>query len=208
MSDDDLLPVLAPVFANPDDDATRLVTADALVERGSPWGELITLQLKKRRNRADDQRIAAIIDEHEQLLAGPLAEIAKKGFHRYERGFLTEVWTNKERLGRWRWEEAASCPHWATVERLVIERETPRWWIRLIAGSQVLAHVREVGFSDYRPLGTRVVRDKDRWKVLVHSIRPHPLDIFVRGLPAAERAKLTVATSVRSRTKILRWAAQ
>jgi uncharacterized protein (TIGR02996 family) len=202
-TDADLLAIVAPVFANPDDEATRLVAADALVERGSPWGELIVLQLKKRRTKAEDERIAAIVDKHGKLLAGPLWEIAKKGFHRYERGFLAEVWTNKDMVGRRRWEEAAAAPHWATVERLMIEEDTPKWWVTMIAGSRALARVQSVGFSRYQPLGTRLVRDGDRWQVVAHS--QGPLEAFVRGLPDGERAKLTVAPSVKSRATILSW---
>ena len=41
--------LLAQIYANPDDDALRAVYADALLERGDPRGELITLQLERTR---------------------------------------------------------------------------------------------------------------------------------------------------------------
>ena len=44
--------LLADIYANPDDDAPRLVYADLLLERDDPRGELIRLQLERGRGGA------------------------------------------------------------------------------------------------------------------------------------------------------------
>ena len=47
--------LLAAIYADPDDDAPRHVLADALIDRGDPRGEFISMQLARGRK---DVRIA------------------------------------------------------------------------------------------------------------------------------------------------------
>ncbi|MFO0737510.1 MAG: hypothetical protein U0270_16580 [Labilithrix sp.] len=53
-------PIVAPVWKSPDDDDLKAVVGDALLEAGSPWGELIGLQLKVAAKKATpaDRKLA------------------------------------------------------------------------------------------------------------------------------------------------------
>lgn len=78
----DLEALLAAIYASPDDDAPRLVYADALLERGDPRGEFIVRQC--RGDAAND-----LIEEHGD---GWLDELAPLLVHStFERGFLTKA---------------------------------------------------------------------------------------------------------------------
>lgn len=72
----DLSSLEAAVYAAPNDDAPRLVYADALLEKGDPRGEFLTLQFareKRRLTNAERQREHALQAEHQVAWLGPLA---------------------------------------------------------------------------------------------------------------------------------------
>jgi uncharacterized protein (TIGR02996 family) len=82
------------VFDHPDDDATRLVYADALIERGDPFGEF--LQLEVSVTDSDDPRW----DEARKRCRGLLRKHEKEWLKtvrpflagwEYDRGFLTNI---------------------------------------------------------------------------------------------------------------------
>ncbi len=75
-------PLFAAVYAQPHDDAPRLVLADALQETGDPRGKLIAYQLLPKRVRAHERKLIA---EHGPGLLGELADCLKKV--KFERGF-------------------------------------------------------------------------------------------------------------------------
>ncbi|MCX5746805.1 MAG: TIGR02996 domain-containing protein [Proteobacteria bacterium] len=72
----------AAIFAAPDDDAPRMVYADALLERGDPRGELIVLQLRG----VDPIRQAELVATHQAAWLGALAPALSEVV--FERGFL------------------------------------------------------------------------------------------------------------------------
>lgn len=72
----DLTSLEAAVYAASDDDGPRLVYADALLEKGDPRGEFITLQFEREKRRlthAERQREHALQAEHQTAWLGPLA---------------------------------------------------------------------------------------------------------------------------------------
>ena len=88
--------LLAEIWANPEDDAPRLVYADRLTERGDPRGELIQLQCQLHTRRHDEtadwqhthelhDRAQALWKEHGAAWRAPLGVHAEH-IH-FERGF-------------------------------------------------------------------------------------------------------------------------
>lgn len=82
--------LLRAIVEAPDDDGTRLVYADWLLERGDTRGELITLQCElahasgARRDELD-RRVKAILEASWRNFAGELAEYTRKEW--FDRGF-------------------------------------------------------------------------------------------------------------------------
>jgi uncharacterized protein (TIGR02996 family) len=114
--------LLAEIYANPEDDAPRIVYADLLTEQGDPRGELITLQLARAAS-GDDQpseREQELLKKHGKAWLGRLAPVISWGkgyaYSQFRRGFLAVadiiLSVNKKLyplLGE---------PAWATVEQL------------------------------------------------------------------------------------------
>jgi uncharacterized protein (TIGR02996 family) len=94
--------LLADIVANPDDDAPRRVYADALLERGDPYGEFINVQLdlagdglaraeRIRRRRREGELLAMHHDAWRLEIATHV---------RYRRGFVDEMTLDAETLAR------------------------------------------------------------------------------------------------------------
>ncbi|MDF2696774.1 MAG: hypothetical protein K0S65_5157, partial [Labilithrix sp.] len=122
---------LAAVWKNPDDDALRLVAADALLEQSDPWGELIVLSFAVETEPSADKarRAAMLADEHGHLFAGPLGLLAPEKGLRFEKGFLSWLATGRPRVSKKQWAEAAIAPQWSTVRGLELDlaRTSPDW---------------------------------------------------------------------------------
>jgi uncharacterized protein (TIGR02996 family) len=80
-----LEPLLAAVYADPASDEPRAVYADALVEKGHPLGELIQLQLGRRKGKV--KRAKEIFDPAWWNDLHPLAGLRKIELAMIERGF-------------------------------------------------------------------------------------------------------------------------
>jgi uncharacterized protein (TIGR02996 family) len=85
--------LLAAALATPDDDAPRLVWADALLERGDPRGEFVALQFKAARGEAteaDLRRMRGLQQRHGKSWLGDnlAAVLVRCGF---ARGLLDEA---------------------------------------------------------------------------------------------------------------------
>ncbi|MEO8699864.1 MAG: TIGR02996 domain-containing protein [Kofleriaceae bacterium] len=126
--------LLQAVYDAPDDDAPRLVYADALQERDDPRGELVAIQLgimdKSAEGRArssaegdaksiDSQTIRRrekeLLDTHGKQWLGALAPIVMAGY-RFERGFLAACRIDNRHVDRVR--KLVGNPAWATVREL------------------------------------------------------------------------------------------
>jgi len=112
--------LLAAIYAQPDDDAPRLVYADALQERGDPRGELIALQIRLATEAGEPAmrvRERELLREHGDAWLGALAPIVVAPFA-FERGFLAMVTIDgrKHELV----ERLAKDPSWNTIRRVAI----------------------------------------------------------------------------------------
>ncbi|HEY1549958.1 MAG TPA: TIGR02996 domain-containing protein [Kofleriaceae bacterium] len=110
-------PLFAAIYADPDDDAPRHVLADALIDRGDPRGEFISLQLARGRNDLRIARELELQQAHATEWLGALAIVLDARRSRFERGFLSHaavVPNTKKQLRK-----LAREPGWATVERFV-----------------------------------------------------------------------------------------
>src|SRR4051794_7417805 len=94
--------LLAAIAADPADDAPRLVLADALIQRGDPWGELIVISCELAPFERGDRRWTAQARE----LAVRRDEIVKSRFSHdgldlyFQRGFCREVYVGEGELAR------------------------------------------------------------------------------------------------------------
>jgi uncharacterized protein (TIGR02996 family) len=121
----DLDALLAEVHAHPDDDAPRLVYADALLERGDPRGELITLQCRLAGALGDPAlrvRERELLREHGDAWLGALAPIVMPHYV-FERGFLAMCTIDGRKLELVR--RLAGDPAWATIRRVAIRLTRP-----------------------------------------------------------------------------------
>jgi len=103
----------AAVFATPDQDALRLVYADALMEAGHCQGELIALQIRRGVHGQVSAQEAELLREHSLSWAGALGVCSREV--RYSRGFPSVVVLRKP---RWHTRRAIPAPEWATVEEV------------------------------------------------------------------------------------------
>jgi uncharacterized protein (TIGR02996 family) len=109
--------LLDAVLADPDDDAARLVYADALIARGDGRGELIVAQIQKARG----EKVAAkhedkLLRTHKAAVLGPLAPVVCEPV--IERGFLTRCRT----VFQFAQLDLVAHPWWRTVIDLTTER--------------------------------------------------------------------------------------
>lgn len=105
--------LLAAIYADPDDDAARLVYADFLQDRGDPRGEFITLQIG-RGDHSNSARERELWKKHGKQWLGSLGPIVRDV--EFRRGFLARA-TAKFRTQR-DVELYGALPEWATVEVL------------------------------------------------------------------------------------------
>jgi uncharacterized protein (TIGR02996 family) len=88
--------LLADVYANPEDDAPRMVLADLLMERGDPRGEFIALQIERARTGAEPSaRELQLQKKHGKQWLGALAPVLSwgKGYAKttFRRGFVAKA---------------------------------------------------------------------------------------------------------------------
>ncbi len=107
--------LLGAIYDAPDDDAPRLVLADALLERNDPRGELIALQLRPQLDRDAKKRERELLDLHGKQWLGELATVVLGGYV-FARGFLAECRIDNRHLDRV--QKVAGNPAWATVRDL------------------------------------------------------------------------------------------
>jgi uncharacterized protein (TIGR02996 family) len=119
VSQADIAALFAQVWATPDDDAVRLVLADALLSIGDPRGELIQLQCHPQ--RAPATRVMRLIQAHGLTWLGRLrGAVLPVG---YERGFLASCVVASDT-------GVIGADEWSTVHTVELQ----------IAGAELLAH--------------------------------------------------------------------
>lgn len=111
----DAASLLAAIYANPDDDAARLVYADWCLERQDPHGEFITLQFKADKSKAEVKREAELQKKHGATWLGALAKVTLKDVT-FRRGFPSKVVARFK--GQRDVEQFGEAAEWATIEDL------------------------------------------------------------------------------------------
>ena len=181
--------LLAEVYARPDDDAPRMVLADALLERGDPRGEFITLQLVRGRDGEPTERESELLKKHGRSWLGPLATVLSfgKGYSgtEFERGFVAKadfIFKIEKKLPL-----ISRDPGWATVET--------GWVGATLFEHAPLRALREATLDDEDvealqrraeplPAVTRVVARREVPIPLLRRVFPALATLEVRRLPA------------------------
>jgi uncharacterized protein (TIGR02996 family) len=135
--------LVAAAVAHPEDDGPRLVLADALIQRGDPWGELITASCA----HGPYWRGELPTDERSEALFRRCRELAEAHFdiagaaHHFVRGFCTEV--------SFRGAPAMPPDHraYAMLERIEV-REPTRELLEQLAAWPPLARVRRLHLEE------------------------------------------------------------
>ena len=124
------------IWAAPLDDGLREVFADWLIARDDPRGELIMLQLTRKRRGLDaaaQKRGVALLREHARAWMGPLELAVDKKQFRFEGGFLYACRINPRGMTP----ALMTHPAWATVREYVLDTradaELDRWLDHMIA---------------------------------------------------------------------------
>jgi uncharacterized protein (TIGR02996 family) len=117
----DAAALLAEIYANPADDAPRLVYADVLTKQGDPRGEFIVLQIERARagGAAPSERERALLAKHGKAWMGDLAPaLTSNGFRgdEFRRGFLAKAGIILS-VGK-KLRPILAHPAWATVESI------------------------------------------------------------------------------------------
>ncbi len=115
VSQSDAASLLAAIYANPDDDAARLVYADWCLERQDPHGEFITLQFKADKSKEEVKREAELQKKHGVTWLGALAKVTLKDVT-FRRGFPSKVVARFK--GQRDVEQFGDAAEWATIEDL------------------------------------------------------------------------------------------
>lgn len=134
--DPQLEELYAQVYANPEDDAARLVLADALIERRDPRGDFIALQFGRKSGRAmQEQKELKLLRGHEDAWLGPLRSCTTH--HVFERGFLARCHARAVKLTL----DMVLAREWSTVHTIdarianmpaMLQSEHIRNWTRCI----------------------------------------------------------------------------
>ncbi len=132
--------LLGAIYDTPDDDAPRLVLADALLERGDPRGEFIALQLRGDRDseRISIKREKELLETYGKQWLGELAPVVMAGYT-FARGFLADCRIDNRQLDRV--QKLAGDPAWATVRSLAGSA--------LIGLHPVMRGLRRLSFTSY-----------------------------------------------------------
>ena len=194
--------IVAPVWRSPDDDDTKAVVGDALLEAGSPWGELIGLQLKiaaKKATPADKKLALTLAKRHHDIVGGAIAKVGSTTKRWIcEKGFLAECAVERRLVKRPDWEAAAASPYWATVKRVSISfLVTPIWWMTEWAKNPATKSLRSIDISNFY---LERADAKSPWRVVKATSTSKTygkyLAAFAKGLSPAEQKALEIAPSI------------
>jgi hypothetical protein len=194
--------IVAPVWTSPEDDDLKAVVGDALLEAGSPWGELIGLQLKiaaKKATPADKKLALTLAKRHRDIVGGAIAKVGSttKGWI-CEKGFLAECAVERRLVKRPDWEAAAASPYWATVKRVKISvLVTPIWWMTEWAKNPATKSLRFIDISNFH---LERADAKKPWRVVkatsTSKFYGKYLVAFAKGLSPAEQKAFEIASTV------------
>ncbi len=199
----DVTKIVEPVWERPFDDDLRAVVADSLLEAGSPWGELIALQLQiaaAKATPAAKKLALTLAKRHRDIIGGPIAKLASTTKRWIcDKGFLVECALDRRLVKRPDFEAALKAPHWATVRRVSVSILTiPQWWLAQWMKNPATKNVRYVDISNL--VLERESPDKP-WRVTKATdgtFYGKYLAAFASGLSAEEQKRLEYGPNVRS----------
>lgn len=204
MSRDTAAELLRAIYANPADDALRLVYADALEELGDPRAELIQLQFKEAEGRArpsDLRRIATLTRKHLDTWLGKLAENVTVNGASFEKGFLHRLVIAPNTSAR-RWKKAAGAPELTTLRSLELFGSTDAWSERddalaTIALEDDLPSLRALHVTGERLLEqcdllsrSELIQRLDTFGYRAERISPYDVGLIVRSMPRLQQLRL------------------
>jgi uncharacterized protein (TIGR02996 family) len=187
--------LIAEIYANPADDAQRLVLADLLLQRGDPRGELIALQFG-RGDGEPTKRELRLLQKHGRSWLGRLAPVLSWGRHysrtAFRRGFLAvaDIMLSVDK----KLEPLAGAPEWATVEKL-----TGRWNTDLL----LTAPLRGLRSIDDRLDAATIEALSQRREPLANVIEVRLMDPKIDG--ATLRRAFPALTTVKLSRNINSW---
>ena len=177
--------LLALVYATPDDDAPRLVLADALLLRGDERGELINLQIAARRGPPDGDAGARLakLTAPGRLAAWALP-LSKAGECTFERGFPHAISLYSKGLG-----STLGDPTWSTIRKIDgVEKLSKKATVELL-DHPTLAGVQELATLSAAALAALAPRPR-RWTALTVSATAGDELPFAQRCPSLERLAL------------------
>jgi uncharacterized protein (TIGR02996 family) len=181
--------LVAPVWRAPDDATVRQVVADALLERGEPWGELIALSTQPVASKESAARIQLLLHKHAHVVCGAIAKIAEVRRRVFEAGFLVECAVNTSMVPRRDWEAALTAPQWALVRAVRIDlANAPAWWITAFAAGPASQRVRRVELWHYNTPLVKLTRETPGapWQVELRRAHARAERAFRAFVPAAD----------------------
>ena len=113
--------LLREVYANPTDDAVRLVLADVLTELGDPRGEFIIIQFNRESGTATQamkSRERALLTGYRRDWLGGIERAVGKSGLKYQRGFPAVGRIELEKLNDAERTEVLARPEWTTFVEL------------------------------------------------------------------------------------------
>jgi uncharacterized protein (TIGR02996 family) len=141
----DLEALYTEILATPDDDAPRMVYADALLEQGDPRGAFIQAQLAAP---SDLEAGASIVRKYEKLWLGDVSRISKNRIWR--RGFLDEMQLLQGAAADANtWKRVTTNPALATLRTLHKEAANEDLYGTFV-GSSTLAQLRNLDVPTIR----------------------------------------------------------
>lgn len=177
--------LLALVYAAPDDDAPRLVLADALLLRGDERGELINLQVAARREPLDEDGRARLakLTTPGQLAAWALP-LSKAGECTFERGFPHAISLYSKGLG-----STLGDPTWSTIRKIEgVEKLSKKATVELL-DHPMLAGVQEIATLSAAALAALAPPARP-WTALTVSATAGDELPFAQRCPSLERLAL------------------
>ncbi|MFO0551625.1 MAG: TIGR02996 domain-containing protein [Polyangiaceae bacterium] len=144
----DVAAIERAIVQNPDDDASRAVLADALLDQGNQRGELISLQLKRapflvpsERGHAMQQRELALLEQFGKGWLPPSLAYARSVM--YRRGLVEGLTVSASAFRKHGAEMVASAP----IRRLRLVPHTPES-LEILLNTAALSRIHELDLSD------------------------------------------------------------
>ncbi|NTX40570.1 hypothetical protein HUA78_39700 [Myxococcus sp. CA033] len=144
--------LLARIHAVPEDDSSRRVLADQLLELGDPLGEFIVLQCAEV---PDEDRITQLLVANREKWEAPLGAVIERGYARFARGFPVAVRMMESNVMEG---APAPGPAWGTVEE-IDWNGIADWTGPAVHWSRWLAHPHLRGVTRLRNVSEALARE-------------------------------------------------